>query len=327
MEIECECGFKCIEDASTTFKHIKQLYSPCNECKDPKLRKFKALKDQINLEKINANYGRCKCGKRHLDQVMAHILKIMIDENIKDKKSTLRNTCTPLLTPAYPLKSTPYLPEKSMVIIADGITKKCAKKIIAEIPEIKGVLEGDIRQTVGLKDSNSKPHTYKLLAGCDMRCDIVLTPYETLCIYRNQAEIHVEFTKPISPKIEILKNIIKKYKNPTVLDCTCGPGTLGITCLKAGAKRVVFNDLWYPAARMALLNLEVNGFKTILNDCKKKGLIGYGENFEVYCEDIMDLKEIIKEKFDICIIDTFPGVDTLDFTESVKSMCSEIVII
>jgi hypothetical protein len=299
---------------------------PCNKCKDPKLRKFKPLKDQLNLKKLNANSGLCNCGKRHLDQVMAHTLKIMMDEGIREEESTLRNACTPLLTPAYPTTSAPYLPNKSLVILADGMNKRCAERIINEIPEIKGVLKGDIKQTVGLKDSNSLPHVYKLLAGCDMRCDIVLTPYGALCIYKIQAEIHVEFSKPISPKIEALKKIIKKYNDPTVLDCTCGPGTLGIACLKSGAKKVVFNDLWYPAAKMALLNLEVNGFKTNFFDVRK-GLIGSGKNFEVYCENIMDLKDILTEKFDICIIDTFPGVDTTDFVESVKEMCREVVII
>ncbi len=101
-------------------KKINQLYSPCNKCKDPKLKKFKPLKDQIDLEKLDANYGRCNCGKRHLDLVMAHTLKIMIDEGIRDEKSTLRNTCTPLITPAYPTKSAPYLTEKSMVITGRG---------------------------------------------------------------------------------------------------------------------------------------------------------------------------------------------------------------
>jgi hypothetical protein len=326
MEIECTCGFNCVEDAPTTLKHIKKLYTPCNKCKDPKLRKFKPLKDQLNLKKLNANSGLCNCGKRHLDQVMAHTLKIMMDEGIREEESTLRNACTPLLTPAYPTTSAPYLPNKSLVILADGMNKRCAERIINEIPEIKGVLQGDIKQTVGLKDSNSLPHVYKLLAGCDMRCDIVLTPYGALCIYKIQAEIHVEFSKPISPKIEALKKIIKKYNDPTVLDCTCGPGTLGIACLKSGAKKVVFNDLWYRAAKMALLNLEVNGFKTNFFDVRK-GLIGSGKNFEVYCENIMDLKDILTEKFDICIIDTFPGVDTTDFVESVKEMCREVVII
>jgi hypothetical protein len=326
MEIECTCGFRCVKDAPTTLKHIKELYTPCNKCKDPKLRKFKPLKDQLNLKKLDANSGLCNCGKRHLDQVMAHTLKIMVDEGVRVEESTLRNACTPLLTPAYPTTSAPYLPVNSLVILGEGINKKCAERIINEIPEIKGVLKGDIKQTVGLKDSNSSPHVYKLLGGCDMRCDIVSTPYGVLCIYKNQAEIHVEFSKPISPKIEALNKILKKYKDPTVLDCTCGPGTLGITCLKSGAKRVVFNDLWYPAAKMALLNLEVNGFKTNIFDVKR-GLLGSGKNFEVYCENIMDLNKILRGKFDICIIDTFPGVDTADFVESVKEMCREVVII
>ncbi len=326
MEIECTCGFRCIEDAPTILKHINELYAPCNKCKDPKLRKFKPLKDQLNLEILNSKSGLCSCGKRHLDQVMAHALKIMMEEGIREEVSTLRNACTPLLTPGYPITSAPYLPDKSLVILAEGMTKKCAERIISEIPEIKGVLKGDIKQTVGLKDSNSSPHIYKLLAGCDMRCDIVLTPYGSLCIYKNQAEIHVEFSKPISPKIEVLKKIIRKYKEPTVLDCTCGPGTLGIMCLKSGAKNVVFNDLWYPAAKMTLLNLEVNGFKTNFFDVRS-GLVGSGKNFKVYCENIMDLNKVLTKKFDICIIDTFPGVDTTDFVESVKKMCTEVVII
>ena len=326
MDIECKCGLGCVEYASTTLKYIKQLYSPCDKCKDPELKKFKALKDQMDLEKLDANFGSCKCGKRHLDLVMAHILKIMMDESVRDEKTTLRNTCTPLITPAYPTKLAPYLPKNSMVILADDITKSCAERIINEIPEIKGVLNGDIHQTVGIKDFDLPQHTYKLLAGCDMRCDVVLTSYDTLCIYRTQAEIHVEFAKPISPKVEILKKIIDKYNTPTVLDCTCGPGTLGITCLKAGAKRVVFNDLWYPSAKMALLNLEVNGFKTDFY-AVKKGLIGSGKKFDVYCEDVRNLKEILNEKFDICIVDTFPGVDTEEFIDSVKELCKEVVVI
>ncbi len=326
MDIHCTCGLGCVKDASDTLKDIKQLYHPCDKCRDPELKKFKAVKDQMDLGKLDANFGLCKCGKRHLDLVMAHILKIMMEESVRNKKATLRNTCTPLITPAYPRKSAPHLPKNSMVILANGMTKRCAERIINEIPEIKGVLNGDIRQTVGIKDFDSSPHIYKLLAGCDMRCDVVLTSYGALCIYRNQAEIHVEFSKPVSPKVEILKKIIDKYKTPTVLDCTCGPGTLGITCLKAGANRVVFNDLWYPSARMTLLNLEVNGFKTDFFD-EKKGLIGSGKNFDVYCEDVRNLKNNLNEKFDICIIDTFPGVDTDDFIDSVKELCREVVVI
>ncbi len=326
MNMDCMCGAGCVKDSATILKQIKNKYPACVHCKNPKLKKFKPLKDQIEFKRLNENFGLCTCGKRHLDVVMAHILKIMIQEGIRDENSTLRNTCTPLITPAYPTKSPPYLMENSMVILTDKITKNCADKIINEIPEVKGILYGDIRETVGLKDSDSEPNVYKLLAGCDMRCDVVFTPYGELCIYRNQAEIHVEFSKPVSPKVEILKTFLDKYKNPSILDCTCGPGTLGITCLKAGAKRVVFNDIWYPAIKMTLLNLQVNGYDTDSFDVNT-GLIGSGENFQVYCQDIKKLEESLQEKFDICIIDTFPGVDTENFINSVKGFCKEVIVI
>ncbi len=326
MEIKCKCGCGCIKDASETLRDIEILYSPCNNCIKPKLKKFKALKDQIDLEKLSRDFWLCICGKRHLDTVMAHTLKIMMEEGVRDEKSTLRNACIPLITPAYPTNSTPYLPKSSMVILAEGMTMKCAEKIVNEIPEIKGVLNGNIRQTVGIKDSDSSPHVYELLAGCDMRCDVVTTPYGSICVYKNQGEIHVEFSQPVPPKIMALKKFINKYENLSFLDCTCGPGTLGIACLKAGAKRVVFNDIWYSAARMTSLNLEVNGFKTDFFDVKK-GLIGSGVNFEVYCEDVRDLKDVLNEKFDLCIVDTFPGVDTGDFIDSVRKLCSEVLVI
>ncbi len=328
MKLVCPCGSVCIRNAFDVSNNIKNLFSPCNDCTDPKFKKFKPLKDQISLEKLlDINYGDCKCGKRHLDTVMAHILKIMIDEGVRDVESTLRNSCTPLITPGYPVNTIPWLYEDSMVVLAEGIDLKCAERIYNEIPEVKGVLRGSVRETVGVKDSKSLPHVYELLAGCDMRCDHVSTPYGDILIYKNQSEIHIEFAKPSSPKVEIIKEFMDKYENPAVLDCTCGPGTLGIACLKGGAKSVVFNDIWYPAAKMTCVNLEVNGFKTDFFDVKN-GLVGSGDNFQVYCEDIKELKNLlVNEKFDFCIVDTFPGVDTREFIDSLTSLSTEIVVI
>ena len=103
----------------------------------------------------------------------------MIDEGIKDKKANLRNACIPLVTPGYPIDSVPYLPEDSLVILSNEVNKKCAETIVKEVGEVKGVLKGDMRKTVGIKDSSSDPHVYELLAGCDLRCDIipVITSY------------------------------------------------------------------------------------------------------------------------------------------------------
>jgi len=326
MEIHCKCGLGCVKKSSATLKDIEDIYKPCVKCFKPKLKKFKPLNHQINLDKLNANYGRCDCGKRHLDLVMAHALKIMMDHGLRSTEETLRNCCTPLITPAYPSTSIPYLSENSVVILTDKIDEKSSIKIVEEVPEIKGVLKGNIKDIVGLKDANSTPNVYKLLAGCDMRCDVVSTNKGPICIYRNQAKLHVEFSKPVSPKIQILEKYLYKYENPKVMDCTCGPGTLGIASLKCGANKVVFNDIWYPSVEMTMLNLEVNGFKTeFLNS--NKSLVGTGDNFEIYCCDIMELKDFITEKFDLCIVDTFPGVDTKEFVDAVKHFCNEVVVI
>lgn len=326
MEIRCKCGSGCLKPAPQVLKNFEILYHPCPHCKEWKLKKFTPLIQQMDLDKFNGDFGRCACGKRHLDLVIAQILKIMIEEGLKDEKSTLRNACVPLITPAYPTNSVPYLPKNSLVILAPELNKKTAERILKEVPEVKGVLKGDLRDTVGIKDSESNPNIYELLAGCDMRCDLVYTPYGTICIFKNQGQIHIEFPKPLSPKIKKLKEVLDKFDAPSVLDCTCGPGTLGIAALKSGAKKVVLNDLWYPAALTTALNLEINGFPVKISSTPE-GLIAAGGRVEVYCLDVKDLKNVLSEKFDICIVDTFPDVDSTDFVASIRDICSEVLVI
>jgi tRNA G37 N-methylase Trm5 len=326
MEIRCRCGDKCIKPISEVLKGIELFYKPCDDCKTEKIKKFSPLAEQINLDEIDSNFGSCKCGKRHLDIVMSHVLKVMIDEGIKDRKANLRNSCVPLVTPGYPTNSVPYLPEDSLVILSNEMDKRCAEKIVKEVREVKGVLKGDIRKTVGIGDSNSNPHVYELLAGCDLRCDIIQTPYGTLGIYKYQHEIHIEFPKVESPKIEILEKALKDSDMPTVLDCTCGPGTLGIACLKAGARKVVFNDIWNPAIETTLVNLEANGFPVKLSGSEGE-LIACGDKFEVYSMDVRELADCLDEKFEICIIDTFPGVDTTEFVEAAGKLSEKVVVI
>ncbi|HII01775.1 TPA: methyltransferase [Methanosarcinaceae archaeon] len=326
MEIRCRCVDTCIKPISEVLKDIELFYKPCNNCKTEKIRKFSPLAEQINLDEIDNHFGSCECGKRQLDIVMSHVLKVMIDEGIKDKKANLRNACAPLVTPGYPANSVPYLPENSLVILSDKIDKKCAEKIVKEVGEVKGVLKGDMRKTVGIKDSDSDPHMYELLAGCDLRCDIIQTPYGALGIYKYQHEIHIEFPDVKSPKIEILKEALDDYDRPSVLDCTCGPGTLGIACLKAGARKVVFNDIWNPAIETTLINLESNGFPVKLSGSEEE-LIASGEKFEVYSMDIRELVNCLDEKYDICIVDTFPGVDATEFVEAAGKLGKKVIVI
>ncbi|MCE5213682.1 MAG: 50S ribosomal protein L11 methyltransferase [Methanobacterium sp.] len=326
MELICKCGDDCIKSTNIISESFKSHFKPCDNCKEYKFKKYSPLKIQIELKQLDANFGKCNCGKRHLDVVMAHILKIMIVEGIKTEESTLRDVGVPLITPAYPLDEVPYLSENSLVILSKEMDKKCAEKIINEVPEVKGVLKGDLKNTVGIKDSNSTPYTYDLLGGCDLRCDIINTPWGIIFIYKYQGQMHIELPKPLSPKIIHLKKVLDKYDNPKVLDCTCGPGTLGIAALLAGANRVVFNDVWYPASYTTAMNLEINDFPTEYLGTKK-GLIATGDNFEVYCMDIKDLIKVLDDSFDICLIDVFPGVDSTSFIEAVESLCLEVVII
>jgi hypothetical protein len=326
MEVICKCGNNCVKPKSKVLKDFKTLFKPCDRCEDIKLKKFRPLIKQMDINLFDADFKRCSCGKRHLDVVMAHILKIMIDESIIDKDSSLRNVCVPLITPAYPLDSVPYLYKNSMVILSGEMDKKCALRIVNEIPEVKGVLKGDLKDTVGVKDGNTRPNTYELMAGCDLRCDIIYTPWDIICLYKYQGQIHIELPQPLPPKIKILKDILDEYDRPSVLDCTCGPGTLGIAVLLSGATRVVFNDMWYPACKATVMNLEINGFSVNCTG-NNDGLIAFGDNFEVFCMDLKDLIPVLKDKFDLCLIDVFPGVETDAFVEAVKDICNEVVII
>lgn len=326
MDIMCPCGKDCIKSSVEVMKSQKIHYLPCKNCNTDDLKKFRPLQEQVELKDINDQWKLCQCGHRQLDHVMAHILKIMIEERLRDGHSTLRQVGTPLLTIGYPLKGPPYLLKDSMVLLTDDINKKCSRRVYEEVPEVKGVLKGDARVTVGVKDSESSPHTYQLMAGCDLRCDILETPSGPICIYKNQGQIHLEFPKPLNPKITAFYQVLNKYQTPSILDCTCGPGTLGIAALKAGARKVVFNDIWYPAAEMTAINLEVNGFSVNFNQGKQE-LIAEGENFQVYCADIRDLESFLDEKFDIGVIDPFPGVDFTELSQSVREMCREVIII
>jgi len=56
-------------------------------------------------------------------------------------------------------------------------------------------------------------------------------------------------------------------------------------------------------------------------------LIAEGENYKVYCADIKDLKLILKEKFDFCLVDPFPGVDFRNFSEVAVELAYEVIVL
>jgi len=124
-----------------------------------------------------------------------------------------------------------------------------------------------------------------------------------------------------------------------VVDGLCGPGTLGLMCALAGARRVVLNDAWLPAVEDAMLNLEVNkellGIEETMHleypletvGCEPV-LVGrtHGQcEIEVYHGDLRMLFTQVRPA-GLCLIDHFPGEDTKAL-EKACSCCKEVIII
>lgn len=312
--MKCHCKTDCIQEKKYVLKDIEKLYHPCPDCFSKKLKKAIPLKRQIKPSKINKDYLRCEsCGKRHIDIVMAHVLKVMIDENQISQSASIRQVGVPLITPAIFLDTLPYLSEKSLVIITPFCDKQSAIKIIEEVPEIKAIVRGDTKITVGKLNENESVFNYELLSGCDIRCDIQYTDLGPILIYKNQSKMHIEYPKEKSQKIQQLSQILDKYDNPTILDAMCGPGTLGIYALFKNAKKVVFNDIYDEAVESLKINLQINE----INE----------NTYEIFNENLLNLSEVLEEKFDIGIIDTFPGNDTSMYIEHLKQLCDEIIVI
>jgi hypothetical protein len=323
-------GSECIEPAEAILDSIFSRYMACGECMaDPQLQKDAPF---WKIEQEGYDNRPCTgCGKRHLDVVMADALSIMIEYGCRSKDSTLFDVGTPLISVGYPLAFPPRLKYNELVLIADNISRPVAAQLI-RVPEIKGVVkrEGTPSQSVGIQDTDCKPHTYELLAGCDMRCDVVTSSFGELCIYKSQSKIHIEFGRESPTKMQVLERLYVQghLMGKVVVDGFCGPGTLGLMCALAGARRVIFNDAWKTAIENTLLNIEINkdilGFELTTyvdtstlpdigeNTVHVASVEGDGVVMDVFHGDFRKLKEVIPD-FDICLIDTFPSVDPAGF--------------
>lgn len=345
MELKCSCGNSC-EININNLKANLNSNEPCDNCKIENIKKFKSIDEQFSLKDIDNNFRKCVCGKRSLDTVMVHVLKIMMDEGIDVGKKTLRNGPVPLINPLYKSNNPPFIGENSLIILDNRLNENYAKKIIKDVEEVKGVLKGSSNNLVGMKDKNSKPSIYKLLSGCDIRCDILKTEVGEIAINKSQHLSYIEFPQSIENKIIKLSKFInekyltkKEIANLSILDGTCGNGSLGIFLLKYGVGNVVFNDIWKPSALSTCANLKSNGFKpeyliknadfSNLNPYNSK--IAIGNNFDVYNLAIENLKENLDEndnyKFDICILDCFPSVDINNFKKIADSLADDVLII
>lgn len=332
------CKGDCIQPADKVLDEILGMYMACSSCPpDPRFDKnapFKEILDSVS--------GRCsKCGRRHLDFVIGNVLTILKRMGLFPEDAALKEVGTPLIAFGYRIPYSPRLGKKSLVLIMDSITEDAAREIVEKVPEIKGVIKrkGLQSRSIGILDTDSIPHTYELLAGCDMRCDVISSSFGELCIYKNQARIHIEFNNTKITKMEDLY-LNGELDGKFIIDGFCGPGTLGLLSILGGAKKVILNDAWLPALKNVILNIEVNskilGVKIDFELQDYEKLIGNepvlmataegNAKIMVYHGDARKLHSVVKE-CDTCLIDTFPSIDPSEFINVCRDIARKVVVI
>lgn len=326
-----------IRPAEEVIARLDALYMACPKCpKEPALDKAASFSEEAAME------GRCKrcsgCGRAPLDLVMVEAMEVLVDHNLRSRADPLRSIGWPLVEVGYPLAYPPRLGPGELIIVGENLTKEAAAEIVAQVPEVKGVIRGG--GVPGVADLRAPPTRWELLAGSDLRCDVVSSLIGDLVIYKHQSKIHVEFPRQSAPKMKVLEELYFRGKLTTIADVLCGPGTLGLVAVLAGAERVVLNDAWLPAVEDAILNLEANrsllGIEKIERHKLPGGEVGaesvlaaeaWGDSckIEVYFGDAERLFSRA-EPTDLCLIDPFPGMKYERIAEACGA-CGEVVIV
>ena len=285
----------------------------CEKCRDVQVKKFSPLRDLINFSELDGNYMKCECGKRPLDIVMSHILKIMIEEGIVPEKATLRrNSPVPLSAFYYSSLNPQFIAEKSLILLHKDFTKETASRLINEVPEVKCVLKGSPQIPTGQFDKDSKINHFEILEGDDEQINVMRTLLqEKVVIVKNQSKHHIEVAMTTEEKLLRLHNYLDNngINKGTAIDAMCGLGALGIYLLKYGFEKVIFNDINPEMIEALRKNLEINDVDG---------------DFEIYNEAFEDLDA---ENADLCVIDAYPGADISEITKKAEGIADNVIII
>lgn len=312
---------------------VETRYLSCSRC-PPEPNLSKSISGRLLPPKVE----RCpSCGRAALDAVMLDALRLLQSFGLRDKDDGLRSVGSPLIDVGYPLAYSPRLSRGSLILVGERYSAAAAEAMVRDIPEIKGVIQSC--GVPGVIDPQKKPLKNLLLAGCDLRADVVSSLMGELVVYKRQSLIHIEFPRDNAPKMRILEELYFQGRLRDVADGLCGPGTLGLMCVLAGAQRVVFNDAWLPAVEDLLVNLEVNrgllGIEEIELIEPPQGMVGSDPvllarargacQIEVYHGDLCRLFSRARPA-GLCLIDHFPGNDTRALQQACRC-CKETVIV
>nr|WP_295160842.1 SAM-dependent methyltransferase [uncultured Methanobrevibacter sp.] len=294
------------------YEKIKSL-NECENCVDVQIKKFSPLRDLINFDDYDGEYMRCQCGRRPLDVVMSHILKIMIECEMVPEKATLRrNSPVPLSDFYYSSLNPQFIQKDTLILLHEDFTPEVASKLINEVPEVKCVLKGSPRNVAGQIDKDSPIAHFEILEGDDTQVNVMRTLLdEKIILVKNQSKHHIEVAMTTEEKLLRLHNYLKNngIKKGVAVDGMCGLGALGIYLLKYGFERVLFNDINPEMIGTLKNNLEINGID---------------DGFEIHNQAFEDLDV---EHVDLCVIDAFPGVDIGEITKKAEEIADNVVII
>ncbi len=236
------CG-EDLPEAGIVLEGLATRFAPCPACRPA------GFDPQRPPDRVPAP---CACGRRPLDGVMAAAHAILVDEGLLRPDAPLATVGTPLLSPLAPLRRPPHLPPASLVLQSPHATPSSARRLMAEIPELKGVV-GD-RQLIPGADGR----THDLLAGCDVYATVRFTPAGPLVLYRQASSCHIEAPGLADPKVVATDRALRRFLPDVFVDACAGVGTLGLVAGLRFVPTVVLNDRWGPAAWFAGLNLEAN---------------------------------------------------------------------
>lgn len=285
----------------------------CENCVDVQIKKFSPLKELINFDEYEGEYMRCQCGRRPLDVVMSHILKIMIENGIVGENATLRrNSPVPLSDFYYSSLSPQFIRKNTLILLHEDFTPEVASRLIREVPEVKCVLKGSPRNVAGQLDKDSQITHFEILEGDDTQINVMRTLLdEKVILVKNQSKHHIEVAMTTEEKLLRLHNYLNNngVKKGVAIDGMCGLGALGIYLLKYGFEKVIFNDINSEMIEALKNNLEINGIE---------------KGFEIRNNAFEDLEF---EHVDLCVIDAFPGVNIEEITKKAEEIADNVVII
>lgn len=285
----------------------------CDKCQDIQIKKFSPLRELIDFNELDGEYMKCECGKRPLDIVMSHILKIMIESGTVPEKATLRrNSPVPLSGFYYSSLNPQFIGEKSLILLHKDFTADVASRLINEVPEVKCVLKGSPQVPTGQFDRNSEINHFEILEGDDEQINVMRTLLqEKVVIVKNQSKHHIEVAMTTEEKLLRLHNYLDNngIKKGTAVDAMCGLGALGIYLLKYGFEKVIFNDINPEMIETLKRNLEINDID---------------DGFEIYNEAFEDLDVC---HADLCVIDAYPGADISEITQKAEKIADNVIII